>query len=262
VLNAGGLALWALRYKFTPVTASDPVRAFCYLEHLNDEKNKISLTENHLVINYRDQTSSYKLPQVKDITFGHRKAMLYLLSGGIGVPFTAVAFYRDFLDPWPTLFLLFGGVFAIYLGWRGYQVLTIHLFGLSRDYRLNEISNNIQAFVGFAIKFLPMNLPFSSESERMIYHITDISTWKEEKSQTHYKGLPKDGFIHASTHDQLEDTRHKYFKSRSQLLLLTIDPLLVNVEIRYEDLMGEGKLFPHIYGDLNLDAIVKIEELK
>ncbi len=104
------------------MTASDPVRAFCYLEHLNDEKNKISLTESHLVINYRDKTDSYTLPQVKDITFGHRKAMLYLLSGGIGVPFTAVAFYRDFLDPWPTLFLLFGGVFAIYIGWRGYQV--------------------------------------------------------------------------------------------------------------------------------------------
>jgi len=243
------------------VTASDPVRAFCYLEHLNDEKNKISLTESHLVINYRDKTDSYTLPQVKDITFGHRKAMLYLLSGGIGVPFTAVAFYRDFLDPWPTLFLLFGGVFAIYIGWRGYQVLTIHLFGLSRDYPLVEVSDNIQAFVGFAIKLLPMNLPLSSKSERMIYHITDTFTWKKEKSQTHYRRRKNDKFMHASTFDQLEGTRSKHFNGLSHLLLLTIDPLLVNAEIRYEDLMGEGKLFPHIYGDLNLDAVVKIEEL-
>ena len=243
------------------MTTSDPVKAFCYLEHSNDEKNKISLTGNHLVINYRNKTEDYELPQVKDITFGHRKIMLYLLSGGICVPFTAVAYYRYFLDPWPTLFLLFGGIFAIYLGWRGYQVLTIHLFGFSRDYRLNGVSINIQAFVDFALKMLPMNLPLASASERMIYHITDISTWKRKKSKTHYTGLQKDGFIHASTFDQLDDTRRNYFKGRTQLLLLTIDPLKVDPEIRYEDLHGEGKLFPHIYGDLNLSAVVKIEEL-
>ena len=255
------MALCTLHHKFTPVTTSDLVKAFCYLEHINDEKNKIWLTENHLEINYRNKLERYDLPQIKDITFGHRKAMLYLLSGGIGVPFTAVAFSRDFLDPWPTLFILFGGVFAIYLGWRGYQVLTIHIFGLNRDYRLNGVSDNIQAFVDFTLKVLPINLPVSSQSERMIFHITDIATWKGKRSKTHYNGFQQHGFIHTSTFNQLEGTHLKYFKGRSQLLLLTIDPLLVNAEIRYEDLMGEGQLFPHIYGNLNLDAVVRIEEL-
>ncbi len=242
------------------MAASYPVRAFCYLEQINDEKNKISLTETHLVIRYRNKTDQFSLTQIKDLTFGHRKAMIYLLSGGIGVPFTSVAFYRDFLNPWPTLFLLFGGVFAIYLGWRGYQVLTIHLFGLSRDYRLNGISDNIRTFVNFTLKLLPVNLSLSNDADRMIYHITDIAGWKGKKSETHYTGLQKDGFIHASTFDQLETTRNKHFRGQSQLLLLTIDPLKVRAEIRYEDLMGHGQLFPHIYGDLNLDAVVKIKD--
>jgi len=243
------------------VAASNTVRAFCYLERVNDEKNKISLTESSLVLNYRNKTERYELPTVKDLTFGHRKAMLYLISGGITVPFTAVAFYRDFLDPWPTLFLLFSGVFAIYLGWRGYQVLTIHLFGYSRDYRLIGVSDNIIAFVSFVLKFLPNNLPLPPDSEPMIYHITDFSTWNQTKSETYYQGDVKDGFIHASTSEQLEATREKYFKGRKQLLLVTIDPVKVNAEIRYEDLLGQGQLHPHIYGVLNLDAVVKIEEL-
>lgn len=243
------------------MTASDTIKAFCYLEQLNDERNKISLTESSLIINYRNRLEKFELPQVKDLTFDSRKAMLYLIGGGIVVPFTAVAFYRNFLDPWPTLFLLFGGIFAMYIGWRGYPVLTIHLFGLTRDYKLPRVSHNIQAFVEFTVKLLPVNIPKIPQQEQMIYHITDIATWKEKKSPTHFHPNQKDGFIHASTYQQLESTRKKHFKGQSRLLLLTIDPFKVKPEIRYEDLTGEGQLFPHIYGDLNLDAIVKVEEL-
>ena len=186
------------------VAASNTVRAFCYLEQVNDEQNKISLTDSRIVIKYRNKIDSYELPTIKDLTFGHRKAMLYLISGGIAVPFTAVAFYRDFLNPWPTLFLLFSGVFAIYLGWRGYQVLTIHLFGFDRDYRLTSVSENMVAFVSFALKFLPINLPLTDNSEPLIYHITDVSTWNQTKTETNFKGDTKDGFIHASTGSRLK----------------------------------------------------------
>ena len=247
--------------KFTNMSDSETALAFCYLEHINDEQNKISITEKSLTINYRNKKEHFELTRVKDLTFGDRKAMLYLLSGGIAVPFTSVAYYRDFLNPWPTLFLLFAGVFAIYIGWRGYKVFTIHLFELQRDYRLAEISENMRAFVEFSLKFLPINLPLPPESQPLVYHITDISTWREKKSDTKYFGMQTDGFIHASTYAQLERTRQKYFKGKKGLLLLTIDPLKVHAEIRYEDLNGAGQLFPHIYGDLNLDAIVRIEEL-
>jgi uncharacterized protein (DUF952 family) len=42
---------------------------------------------------------------------------------------------------------------------------------------------------------------------------------------------------------------------------LCIDTDLVRPEIRYENLEGGEKLFPHIYGALNRDAIHKIVDL-
>ncbi len=243
------------------MSTSETVRAYCYLERINDESNKIFLGESSLTINYRNKREKFDLTQIKDLTFGHRKAMLYLISGGIAVPFTAVAFYRNFLDPWPTLFLLFAGIFALYIGWRGYQVLSIKLFGLTRDFKLREVSDNIQAFVDFTVKLLPVNLPLRQEHERMIFHITDVNSWNKQRTDTHFKGNQSDGFIHASTSSQLQRTREKYFAGRSKLLLLTIDPLKVTPEIRFEDLQQEGQLYPHIYGDLNLDAVIKVEEV-
>jgi len=41
-------------------------------------------------------------------------------------------------------------------------------------------------------------------------------------------------------------------------LALCIDPDLVVAEIRYENLEGAASLFPHIYGPLNLDAVINV----
>ncbi|GJM28538.1 MAG: hypothetical protein DHS20C17_11730 [Cyclobacteriaceae bacterium] len=243
------------------MTSSDAVKAYCFLEQLDDEKNKVSLTESGLTIRYRNRQEHFDLTHIKGFSFGYRKAMLYLIGGGIIVPLTSVAYYRDFLNPWPTLFLLFGGIFAMYVGWRGYPVFSINLFGYSRDYKLGEISNNLRAFVEFASTLLPVNKNLNLETERMIFHVTPLDTWKQKKSNTHYSGKSQQGFIHASTKRQIAETIKKHFKGKSELLLLTIDPLKVTPEIRYEDLESGGQLYPHIYGDLNLDAVVKVEEI-
>ena len=39
-------------------------------------------------------------------------------------------------------------------------------------------------------------------------------------------------------------------------MLLTIDTSQVGAEIRYENLEGGEELYPHLYGPLNLDAVV------
>lgn len=243
------------------MSTSDPAKAFCYLEHINDDRNKIVLRDSSLVITHRNRVDRFDLTQVKELSFGQRKAMLYFISGGITVPLTAVAFYRDFLHPWPTLFLLFGGIFAMYLGWRGYHVLSIHLFGLRRDYKLHDISENLRAFVNFTTNILPVNNDLKNERARMIFHVTTVQQWQSNKTELHYLKKENEEFIHASTEQQLPQTIRRYFQGKSNLLLITIDPLIVAPEIKYEDLTEHGQLFPHIYGDLNLNAVVKVEEL-
>jgi uncharacterized protein (DUF952 family) len=42
------------------------------------------------------------------------------------------------------------------------------------------------------------------------------------------------------------------------LLILTIDPTRVEAPVKYENIEGGSELFPHIYGDLDADAIVDV----
>ena len=51
-----------------------------------------------------------------------------------------------------------------------------------------------------------------------------------------------------------------FYQEAEDLLLLTIATEKVAGEIRYEDLLGEGKLFPHLYGPLDLKAVVAVDE--
>lgn len=44
--------------------------------------------------------------------------------------------------------------------------------------------------------------------------------------------------------------------------MLCIEPQRVRAEIRYENTSGGEELFPHIYGALNLDAVIQVVALK
>ena len=64
-----------------------------------------------------------------------------------------------------------------------------------------------------------------------------------------------DGFIHCCTAAQLEYVGERYFRGRQDLVILCVDPQRVTAPIKYEDLNGEGMLFPHIYGPINTDSV-------
>lgn len=94
--------------------------------------------------------------------------------------------------------------------------------------------------------------------EQMIYHILSNRSWDEAKAAGEYCGdtLATEGFIHTSLAQQVTKTANRRFLGRTDLLLLAIDPELLRAELKYED-GGEGEEFPHIYGPLNLDAVVE-----
>jgi uncharacterized protein (DUF952 family) len=73
-----------------------------------------------------------------------------------------------------------------------------------------------------------------------------------------YRGdtLDSQGFIHCSTFQQIIKVANAVFHAQEGLLLLCIATNKVQAEIRYESAGGE-ELYPHIYGPLNLDAVVK-----
>lgn len=106
----------------------------------------------------------------------------------------------------------------------------------------------------------------------MIYHITSRAAWSEAQKRGEYRAdsLETEGFIHCSTESQVVPVAEKYYKGQDGLCLLVIEPALLSSDLRWEPPSGgapppgvpEGDLFPHIYGPINLDAVVQVFDLQ
>ncbi len=78
-----------------------------------------------------------------------------------------------------------------------------------------------------------------------------------------FAGAPvdvQDGYIHLSTAAQLQETLDKHFAGQSDLWLAAVDLDALADLIKWEPSRG-GQLFPHLYGELPLDAVVAYSEL-
>jgi uncharacterized protein (DUF952 family) len=96
-----------------------------------------------------------------------------------------------------------------------------------------------------------------------IYHIATAPDWEHARSVGEYaistrgRTLAEQGFIHGSTAEQVAPVANLIYKGMPDLLVLVIDPSRVRPEIRYDQVPGWESPFPHIYGPLNTDAVVK-----
>lgn len=95
----------------------------------------------------------------------------------------------------------------------------------------------------------------------VILHITERAAWEKARTAGAYETLTlaSEGFIHCSEPRQVIRVADERFRGRAGLVLLEIDAGRVGPEIRYENLEGGEELFPHVYGPLNLDAVVGVE---
>jgi uncharacterized protein (DUF952 family) len=93
----------------------------------------------------------------------------------------------------------------------------------------------------------------------MILHITTRAAWQAAEPTGVYRpdSLDSEGFTHCSTPVQILMPANAMFRGQQGLILLCIDPAKVRPRIVYEDLYQTGHAFPHIYGPLNTDAILK-----
>jgi uncharacterized protein (DUF952 family) len=95
----------------------------------------------------------------------------------------------------------------------------------------------------------------------LIYHITTQTAWEAALETGSYTAdsFKTEGFIHASSGAQYIQTANRYYRGVRGLVLLVIDTRRVAADIRYENLVGGAELFPHIYGPLNLEAVLRVE---
>lgn len=94
---------------------------------------------------------------------------------------------------------------------------------------------------------------------RTTYHITSAVEWQAAQKQGHYepKGFVRDGFIHLSYSHQLLTVAHRFYREQSGLVILVIDSSKIRDGLVEENLEGGIELYPHYYGVLPLNIIVK-----
>jgi uncharacterized protein (DUF952 family) len=103
--------------------------------------------------------------------------------------------------------------------------------------------------------------PSSHDVADPIFHIATAIDWAQARPAYRPAEFDEDGFIHCSTASQVMKVARRRFRGRADLVLLRIDPDLVEPELRLENLEGGDELFPHIYGELDLSAVTGLEPL-
>jgi uncharacterized protein (DUF952 family) len=93
----------------------------------------------------------------------------------------------------------------------------------------------------------------------IIFHITKREEWEKAQHEGVYRtaSLATEGFIHCSRADQVIRTANRIFSGQTGLVLLEIDTK-VTPEIRYENCEDGEEQFPHIYGPLGLESVVRV----
>ncbi len=97
----------------------------------------------------------------------------------------------------------------------------------------------------------------------IIYHLIDQASWDSARFTQEHRAdsLAAEGFIHCSEDpEQLLRVANRLYAGRKDMLALAVDPELLSAPLKREP-SRSGEIYPHIYGPLNTDAVVKVHPL-
>ncbi len=98
---------------------------------------------------------------------------------------------------------------------------------------------------------------------QLLFHLVSPQEWREAQEKGIYQptSLETEGFIHFSSARQIKGVHRKYYGERRDLLLLVVDETRLDSPLRWESPPGTEERFPHLYGPLNLSAVIKVIDL-
>ena len=96
----------------------------------------------------------------------------------------------------------------------------------------------------------------------LIYHIVLPDAWAAfDTGLYEARSLETEGFIHCSFAEQLDAVIERYYNGEERVVVLEIESdRLMSRMIKEPSTNSE--IYPHIYGPINRDAIVRVEERK
>ena len=93
---------------------------------------------------------------------------------------------------------------------------------------------------------------------QVAYKVLTTEQFNQWQAEGAFRGAPvdlADGYIHLSAEDQLQGTLDKHFAGQTGLVIAAIDLTLLGDAVRWEQ-SRDGALFPHVYGELPLAALL------
>ena len=100
--------------------------------------------------------------------------------------------------------------------------------------------------------------------DQPLFHLALAEDWRVARTEGAYRistrgmRLNDVGFIHCSWEQQVQATFQRFYADADNVLLLRIDPSQLTAPLR-ADAVPTGELFPHLYGELPLNAVISAE---
>ena len=97
----------------------------------------------------------------------------------------------------------------------------------------------------------------------IIYHLARRGEWEEARATGPYRAssLAEEGFIHCSANEeQMLGVANRLFAGMEDVLVLDVDTGRLNSPVKHEP-SRSGESYPHIYGPINVDAVVGVRPL-
>ncbi len=100
----------------------------------------------------------------------------------------------------------------------------------------------------------------------MIYHYCPRADWAAARAAGVYRAesLATQGFIHFSPRDLVHVSATERARGRTDLVVLEVDEALLGKPAVWEEgdpPHPDGRLFPHVYGPVPVEAVVAVREL-
>jgi uncharacterized protein (DUF952 family) len=99
----------------------------------------------------------------------------------------------------------------------------------------------------------------------VILHIIGRADWAQAQAMGahHAASLADVGFTHCSDPGTVHLPAQTVYAGRTDLLLLEIDPALVDAPVRWEAAVPPAPVplfFPHVYGPIPVDAVIGVHD--
>lgn len=96
----------------------------------------------------------------------------------------------------------------------------------------------------------------------MLFHLALPGDWAAAQetgaytTSTRGRTLVEEGYVHCSFAQQVAATAARFYRDLDEVVVLEIDPDRLTSPVVVEDLIGSGETFPHVYGPIDLPAVI------